>query len=73
MSVPSAYDFGYGLASLLVMVVPALLGLVINVVCGIVGMNMAKSRDLRPVPGFFVGLFGSFLGLFIIALTPKKY
>ncbi len=72
MAVPSPYDLGYGFAAFLATVLPLLVGLVISVVCGIVGMNMAKSRGLQPVPGFFVGLFGSFLGLFIIALTPKK-
>ena len=61
-----------GIAMLFASVIPLLLGLVLNIICGIVAMNMAKSRGLNHVPAFFAGFFGSFVALFFIAMFPKQ-
>ncbi len=44
----------------------------INIIVGIIAVNMANSRGLRTVPAFFAGFFGSFISLFFIAMIPKK-
>jgi len=51
---------------------PILILPVLNVVFGIIAVSMANKRGLRTVPAFFVGMFGSFLSLFIIAMFPKQ-
>ncbi len=66
-----AYD-PYSSIALLAQIIPLVIGLAVGLVCAFVGMSMAKSRGLQQVPAFFLGLFSGFIGLFIIALTPKK-
>ncbi len=44
----------------------------INAIIGVVAVNMAKKRGLRPVPAFFAGFFASFLSLFFIAMFPIR-
>ncbi|MHB8064864.1 MAG: hypothetical protein ACYDG2_19945 [Ruminiclostridium sp.] len=51
---------------------PMLLIIGINVVFGIIALNMANKRGLRTVPAFFAGLFGSFVALFFIAMFPVQ-
>lgn len=63
-----AEEAAYIIAALL----PMLLFLFINVIVGVIAMNMAGKRGLRTTPAFFAGLFGSFLALFFIAMFPKK-
>lgn len=60
------------LAIVLAQLIPLVIALIVGLVCAFVGMNMAKSRGMQPVPAFFLGLFTGFIGLIIIALTPKK-
>lgn len=59
-------------AILLAQIIPLVIGLIVGLVCAFVGMSMAKSRGLMPVPAFCLGLFTGFIGLFVIALTPKR-
>lgn len=51
---------------------PILFLSVFNIIFGVIAVNMANKRGLRTVPAFFVGFFGSFLSLFIIAMIPIK-
>ncbi len=52
--------------------IPLVLMFCLNVVFGVLALNMAKKRGLKTVPAFFAGLFGSFVSLFIIAMFPVK-
>jgi len=70
---PTLYGVENLLAILATVVIPLILALVVNVVLGIIAVSMAKKRDLRPVPAFFLGFFAGIVGLFIVALTPKRY
>ncbi len=67
----SSYDMSV-FAILLAQIIPLVIALIVGLVCAFVGMNMAKSRGLQPAPAFFLGLFTGFIGLIIIALTPKR-
>ncbi len=51
---------------------PILFLSVFNIIFGVIAVNMANKRGLRTVPAFFVGFFGSFLSLLIIAMIPIK-
>lgn len=62
----------FGMASLLLALVPVVLAIILNVVFGVIAMNMAKTRGFHPVPAFFAGLFGSFVALLIIAMFPVR-
>lgn len=59
-------------AIILGFMIPMIFVAVINVVFGVISLNMAKSRGLNPVPAFFAGFFGSVVTLFIIAMFPKR-
>lgn len=52
------------------LILPLLFMAAINVIMGIIAVNMAKKRGLRTVPAFFSGFFGSFIALFFIAMFP---
>lgn len=65
-------DSSYLIVALLAYLVPALIALVLNVVFGIIAVNMAKKRGMKPVPAFFVAFFTSFIGLLIIGMFPVK-
>lgn len=54
------------------LLIPILLIPLVNIVIGIIAVSMAKKRELRTIPAFFAGFFGSFLSLFFIAMFPKK-
>ncbi len=54
------------------LLLPMMILPVLNIIFGIIAMNMANKRGLRTVPAFFAGFFGSFLSLFIIAMFPKQ-
>ncbi len=54
------------------LMLPMVLLLGIDIIFGVISLNMAKKRDLSQVPAFFAGFFGSFVTLFIIAMFPKK-
>ena len=56
----------------LVSFLPFMFLLMLNVVFGIIAVNMAKKRALNTTPAFFAGLFGSFVTLFVIAMFPIK-
>lgn len=45
--------------------------IVVNVILGLVGLWMAKRRNLNPVVGFLLGLLFSLLGILIILILPK--
>ncbi len=49
-----------------------LIFLLINIIIGFVASNMAAKRGLLKIPAYFVGFFGSFLALLIIAMFPKR-
>jgi hypothetical protein len=61
----------FNVATLLAAIIPIVLGLLFNVVMGVIAVFMAKKRGLLPVPAFFAGMFGSFVALLIIAMFPK--
>lgn len=72
MSATPDFSTAYGLAALAAAIIPIILGFLFNVLMGIIAVSMAKKRNLRTVPAFFAGLFGSFLALFFIAMIPKN-
>lgn len=61
-----------GLLYLTAFFLPIFLLSAVNIVIGIIAVNMAKQRGLRTIPAFFAGFFGSFLALFFIAMFPKQ-
>ena len=70
---PSLLGMENVIAFLAAVVIPLVVGLIVNIIIGVIAVNMAKKRDLRPVPAFFIGFLSGFIGLFIVALTPKRY
>ncbi len=68
MSVDTSYA-NYA-AAILGYLLPILFVLAVNIVFGSIAMKMARKRNLRTVPAFFAGFFGSAITLFIIAMFP---
>lgn len=51
------------------------LGLVmvsVNSFCALIAYALAKKRGIKPMPAFFIALFGSVAAVFYIAMFPVK-
>ncbi len=64
-------DLAANVSIIAMTLLPMLLFFIINIIIGVVAVNMAKKRGFNTVPAFFAGLFGSFLTLLFIAMFPK--
>jgi hypothetical protein len=42
----------------------------LNAIFGLIAVDMAKKRGLRPVMAFFAAFFGSFVVLLVLAAMP---
>jgi hypothetical protein len=67
-SIPEATNLAILLSTLL----PLLLLVVVNIVMGVIALNLAKSRGFNTVAAFFTGLVGGLAAVLIILMFPKK-
>lgn len=69
----SDYGNAFGALALFTTVLPLIIGfiaLAVNVILGIVCMNLAGKRGFNKAAGFFAGFLGGLVSLCIILLFP---
>jgi hypothetical protein len=64
-------SIAYLLTSLLPILV-LLVAFIVNIVMGVIALNLAKSRGLNTIVAFFAGFVGSLMTVLIILMLPKK-